>query len=184
MSASQADTMSDAAAALAARGDAEAFETLCRLLQDDVWRYCWALLGDPALAEEAAQETFVRAVKAIRRFRGDCPARVYLLVLARRSCASLLRREQRHARTRPLQPGDEPAVGSPGGAVETALLLQSLHVDLRQAFILTQVLGLSYAEAAAVCGCPIGTVRSRIYRAREQLVAAFDAGVQEHRDVR
>ena len=94
--------MADAAAALAARGDGDAFATLCHLLQDDVWRYCQGLLGDAELAEEAAQETFVRAVRAIRRFRGDAPARLYLLTLARRSCGAVRRRESRHRSHDPL----------------------------------------------------------------------------------
>lgn len=184
MSPSSADSRSDAAAALAARGDTAAFEMVCHLLRDDVWRYCLALVGDPALAEEAAQETFVRAVTAIRRFRGECPARVYLLVLARRSCSAVLRREERHRTTVPLATADEPAGPATGGAIETALLLRSLPVDLRQAFVLTQILGLTYDEAGRVCGCPVGTIRSRVYRARERLVAALDPAEQEDRDVR
>jgi DNA-directed RNA polymerase specialized sigma24 family protein len=68
----------------AARGDGDAFELLCRRLQDDVWRYCRALSGDHEVALEAAQETFLRLVSAILRFRGDGPVRVFVLVIARR----------------------------------------------------------------------------------------------------
>ena len=176
--------MTDAAAALAARGDGEAFETLCRALSDDVWRYCHALLADTHLAQEAAQETFVRAVTAIRRFRGDAPARVYFLVLARRACAAVLRREQRHTGHDPIHAGVEPAAPGHPGRVELDLLLDDLPDDLRQAFVLTQVIGLPYDHAATVADCPIGTIRSRVYRARERLIAGLAIADEEHRDVR
>jgi RNA polymerase sigma-70 factor, ECF subfamily len=181
---SNTDAMADAAAAQAARGDADAFATLCRLLSDDVWRYCHALLGDTHLAQEAAQETFVRAVTAIRRYRGDAPARVYLLVLARRSCGAVLRRETRHRGHDPLHEQPEPAVHAHAGHVELDLLLDDLPDDLKQAFVLTQVLGLPYDHAAAVVGCPIGTIRSRVHRARERLITDLLAADEEHRDVR
>jgi len=167
------EAQADAAARAAAAGDAIAFETLCSLVQGDIWRYCQALVGDPDLAREAAQETFVRAVTAIRTFRGECPARVFLLVLARRSCAAMLQREARQPVTLPLDARFEPVSPGYGGTVEMGLLLAALPDDLRQAFVLTQVLGLSYDEAARVAECPVGTIRSRIYRARERLVAAM-----------
>ncbi|MGH9139430.1 MAG: sigma factor-like helix-turn-helix DNA-binding protein, partial [Acidimicrobiales bacterium] len=61
--------------------------------------------------------------------------------------------------------GPTPAPGAP-----IAALLAVLDPDRREAFVLTQLLGLTYAEAAAVCGCPVGTIRSRVARARDQLI--------------
>ena len=66
---------------------------------------------------------------------------------------------------------------TPGGArfedvIEVRMLLDGLESDRRDALVLTQVLGLSYAEAAEVCGCPTGTIRSRVARAREDLITA------------
>jgi len=158
----------EAAARRAAKGDGQAFEAVCRALQDDVWRYCYALVGDRELAAEAAQETFLRSVRAIRRFRGEAPVRVWYLTLARRAAAEVLRRARR-------QPTAGPAVEEfvPGPSVEAQLLVEQLPAELRQAFVLTQVLGLSYAETAAVMGCAVGTVRSRVFRARARLVAAW-----------
>ena len=69
---------------------------------------------------------------------------------------------------------------APDEAVLLRSLVTTLDLDRREAFVLTQLLGLSYAEAAAVCGCPVGTIRSRVARAREDLVAAMD-GPAVHR---
>ncbi|MGH8884447.1 MAG: sigma-70 family RNA polymerase sigma factor [Egibacteraceae bacterium] len=158
----------ESAARRAARGDAEAFATLCRALQDDIWRYCYALTADRELAFEAAQETFLRAVTAIRRFRGDAPVRVWLLVLARRSVAELRRRDRRQPT--PIGASVEPVTGDRSGEVEVNLLVGSLEEARRQAFVLTQMLGLSYEQAARVAGVPVGTIRSRVFRARCELV--------------
>jgi RNA polymerase sigma-70 factor (ECF subfamily) len=165
----------DAAARKAVRGDAAAFESLCRALQDDVWRYCYALVGDRELAFEAAQETFLRAVTAIRRYRGEAPVRVYMLVLARRAVAEVLRRERRHRDARAYDVEPDRAVVSSSSAVEIAQLVNDLPDDLRQAFALTQLVGLSYEQAAQVAGCRVGTIRSRVFRSRERLVAGLSA---------
>jgi RNA polymerase sigma-70 factor (ECF subfamily) len=183
VSTSTTDPRIDAAADLAARGDGDAFEVLCSLLNDDVWRYCSAVVGDPELAADAAQETFVRLVSAIRRFKGQCPARVYTLIIARRACAATVRADARHGRHRDLTSHDVPAVPAEAGAVDTRLLLDQLPADLRQAFVLTQLLGLPYADAARVAGSPVGTIRSRVFRAREHLVNLLTAAEGEDRDV-
>lgn len=77
----------------------------------------------------------------------------------------LRRRRLLAARGRPADPEPDPA-----GALSVEALLRGLESDRRLAFVLTQVLGLSYAEAAEVCGCPVGTIRSRVARARADLV--------------
>jgi RNA polymerase sigma-70 factor, ECF subfamily len=165
------------AARRAADGDGQAFEAVCQALQDDVWRYCHALVGDRELAAEAAQETFLRSVRSIRRFRGEAPVRVWFLTLARRSAAEVLRRAARSAPAVEHRPTDQL---SPGPSLEAHLLVEGLPAELRQAFVLTQVLGLSYAETASVAGCPVGTVRSRVFRARERLIAAWTGADQHH----
>jgi RNA polymerase sigma-70 factor, ECF subfamily len=164
----------DAIAARAARGDGDAFSALCHLLNDDVWRYCHALTGDRELAFEASQETFVRLVRAIRTFRGDSPVKPFVIVIARRAVAGVLRQHVRH-RAQRVDTLTEPTLPDHAGTVDLQLLLGVLPEDLRQAFVLTQQLGLSYSDAARICDCPVGTVRSRVYRARERLVAALQA---------
>jgi RNA polymerase sigma-70 factor, ECF subfamily len=163
----------DVLARAAARGDRDAFATLCSSLSDDIWRYCYALLGDRELAFEASQETFLRSVTAIRRFRGDAPVKAYLLVIARRATAEVIRRE-RARRDVLVEPPEQHAPDATGLVDAEALVAQLPH-DLRQAFVLTQLLGLPYEEAARIADCPIGTIRSRVYRARERLVTAITA---------
>lgn len=170
------DAQADQLAAAAREGDADAFEDLCRLLRDDVWRYCHAVLGDREQAFDAAQDTFLRAVTAIRRWHGDAPIRVFLLVLARRACADLVRSEQRRRRidaaaTATAEPVSRPETGT----IELAELVDALDDDQRQAFVLTRVLGLPYEDAAAVAEVPIGTIRSRVHRARDRLTTAIAA---------
>ena len=71
---------------------------------------------------------------------------------------------------------DGRAVPDPGEEIGTRDLLTRLEADRRAAFTLTQMLGLSYEEAAEICGCPIGTIRSRVARARSDLIEMLGAG--------
>jgi RNA polymerase sigma-70 factor, ECF subfamily len=159
----------------AGRGDHAALARLVRETQGEVWRLC-AHLVDPAAADDLAQDTYLRAIPALRGFRGDAPVRTWLLAIARRACAAEISARSRDrrlaARLAATPPGDlvSPTPG-PGGQVEASLLLSALEPDRRAAFVLTQMLGCSYAEAADICGCPVGTIRSRVARAREDLDA-------------
>ena len=160
----------------AGRGDRAALARLVRETQGDVWRLC-AHLVDPATADDLTQDTYLRAIPALRRFRGDAPVRVWLLTIARRACAAEIAARSRDRQLSaklaavPVDAvlGQPPA--EPGVQAAADELLSVLEPDRRAAFILTQMLGCSYAEAAAVCGCPVGTIRSRVARAREDLVA-------------
>ncbi|GGL88945.1 sigma-70 family RNA polymerase sigma factor [Micromonospora yangpuensis] len=161
--------------ALAARdGDPTAQATFIRLTQAEVWRFTAALVH-PDSADDLTQETYLRALRALPSFAGRSSARTWLLGIARRTCADHLRtvvRRRRlddrllaHAHT------DDPHP-DPAGLLGAADLLSRLPAQRRGAFVLTQVLGLSYAEAATVEGVPVGTIRSRVARARNELVEA------------
>jgi RNA polymerase sigma-70 factor, ECF subfamily len=158
----------------AGRGDHAALARLVRETQGEVWRLC-AHLVDPAAADDLAQDTYLRAIPALPGFRGDAPVRTWLLAIARRACAAEIsvrsRDRQLAARLAVTPPGALAATPGPGGQVEASLLLAALEPDRRAAFVLTQILGCSYAETAAICGCPVGTIRSRVARAREDLDA-------------
>jgi RNA polymerase sigma-70 factor (ECF subfamily) len=159
----------------AGRGDRAAMARFVRETQGDVWRLC-AYLVDPAAADDLTQDTYVRAIPALRTFRGDAPVRAWLLAIARRACAAEIgarSRDRRLAARLAAVPDAAfgPAPADPGAQAATDELLAALEPGRRAAFVLTQMLGCSYAEAAAVCGCPVGTIRSRVARAREDLDA-------------
>ena len=117
----------------------------------------------------------------MHRFAGRSSARTWLLSIARRVCADAVRAAVRERARRPVTaaaPGpDQP---DPAEAVTVRALLATLTTERREAFVLTQLLGLSYAEAADVCACPIGTIRSRVARARTDLVEGLDDGRRTH----
>jgi RNA polymerase sigma-70 factor (ECF subfamily) len=165
----------DRLARRARRGDTEALAELVRSTQTDVWRLC-AHLVDPWSADDLTQETYLRAVPSLGSFRGEAPFRSWLLTIARRVCAAELdqRQRQRRLTARLPAPGHVP---DPARRVGLRLLIAALNPEQRAAFVLTQLLGFSYAEAATICECPTGTVRSRVARAREALVQA--AGGQQ-----
>lgn len=169
--------------ALAARGgDAAAVDHFVRALHRDVIRYVAHLCADPQAVDDLAQDTFLRALGSLHRFEGRSSARTWLLAIARRAVADSIRYTA--ARPRPADlPDWEPAAelaqprGLPGFDDGVALreLLAGLPHERREAFVLTQLLGLPYAEAAALSNCPIGTVRSRVARARATLLALLAA---------
>ena len=164
------------------RGDRAALTELIRATQNDVWRLC-AHLVDPAAADDLAQETYLRAVPALRGFRGDAPVRAWLLTIARRVCAAEIKSRQRAREAAESVAAGLPTEvpGDPGLRAELILLLSSLDPDRRAAFVLTQVLGCSYAETASICGVPVGTIRSRVARARADLDELLNRERAPHR---
>ncbi|MFE0420264.1 sigma-70 family RNA polymerase sigma factor [Streptomyces tendae] len=163
--------------ALAARGgNADAVEQFVGALHQDVQRYVAHLCGDPQDVNDLAQEAFLRALGSLHRFEERCSARVWLLSIARRAVID----SYRYAAARPrlsdvpdwqltvelVQPCDLPGFDD---GIALLDLLASLPDDRREAFILTQLLGLAYAEAVEVSDLPIGTIRSRVARARAPL---------------
>jgi RNA polymerase sigma-70 factor (ECF subfamily) len=151
-------------------GDDVALGELVRRTQPAVWQLCTAL-GSPGEEEDLVQETYLRAVRAIGTYRGEAPPLAWLLTIARHVCADHVRARQRSRRL--LQrlvgtAGDDVVVGP---HVPIDEILRHVEPDRREAFVLTQLVGLSYEEAATVIGCPIGTVRSRVARARADLAA-------------
>jgi RNA polymerase sigma-70 factor (ECF subfamily) len=165
--------------ALAARdGDRLALNAFVRRSQGEVWRLVAALVGS-ADADDVTQDVYLRAWRALPAFRGDASARTWLLVIARRACADSVRghvRRRRLAQRAEIEASVVPA-DVPDGAGARALheLVAALPADRREAFVLTQLLGCSYEEAAEVCTVPVGTIRSRVARARADLVAAVRA---------
>ncbi|WP_406102733.1 sigma-70 family RNA polymerase sigma factor [Streptomyces sp. NBC_01003] len=173
--------------ALAARaGDPVAVDRFVRALHRDVQCYVAHLCHDAQAVDDLAQDTFLRALGSLHRFEGRSTARTWLLSIARRAVID----SYRYAATRPRSSHSEDwetaaelaqPRGLPGFDDGIALLdlLATLPAERREAFVLTQMLGLPYAEAAARSDCPVGTVRSRVARARSALARQLEEAEHE-----
>jgi RNA polymerase sigma-70 factor (ECF subfamily) len=154
------------------------FERDALVFLDSLYGAALRMTRNPADAEDLVQETYLRAIPALAHYRGDAPVMPWLLAIARRVCADHVRRQQRQRRLidrlGSFAVRDNAAGDNGGGASDAGLreLLASLTPDRREAFVLTQELGMSYEEAALVVGCPVGTIRSRVSRARSDLLQA------------
>lgn len=165
-----------ALAAAAGRGDQAAFTLLVQTTQRDVTRFL-GTLAQRREVEDLTQETFLRAFRALPAFAGRSTVRTWLFAIAKRVAADALRRASRRPYIVATSDWQSAAdVTAVRFEEEHALqdLIAGLAPERREAFVITQIAGLSYAEAAEICGCPVGTIRSRVARAREDLVAAMD----------
>jgi RNA polymerase sigma-70 factor (ECF subfamily) len=167
-------------------GDVSAYEELVRRHQDVAFRTAVLLAGGAAEAEDAAQEAFVKAHRALGRFRADAPFRPWLLAIvaneARNRRRSAARRQSLALRLAEDRPAGE-AAPSPEAAVldherRAGLLaaLERLRPEDREVIGCRYLLELSEAETAEVLRCPKGTVKSRLSRALERLRTTMTAG--------
>lgn len=152
-------------------GDRRSEAAFIRATQADVWRLC-ASLVDRGVADDLTQDTFLRAFRALPAFEVRSSARTWLLGIARRACADHLRTVVRRRRMDELlrRNSAQSTAADPASMATANDLLDRLQGDRKSAFVLTQVLGLSYEEAAAVEGVALGTIRSRVARARGELL--------------
>ncbi|RCV49042.1 RNA polymerase subunit sigma [Marinitenerispora sediminis] len=165
--------------AFAARDGAEdAVEQLIRATRRQVAGYI-ARMADPQSVEELTQETYIRALRGLPRFAGRSSARVWLLSIARRTVVDRYRSLAARPRTTGVVDWDLVPARPARAATrfDEALVLRDLLNGLaeprRSAFVLTQLDGFSYAEVARMTGVPVGTVRSRVARARADLIDAL-----------
>jgi RNA polymerase sigma-70 factor (ECF subfamily) len=168
----------DATAALLAAqdGDAAAFGRFVAVTRPDVRRFC-AHLVDVDDVDHVIQDTYVRALRSLGGYRGDANGLAWVLTIARRASATRVRGRQR----RRQQPTPQRRSYSPDHAadIEIVLLPDHLDADQRRAFVLTQLLGLPYQDTATICDCPVGTVRSRVARARQTLADLIELAERE-----
>ncbi len=162
----------------AAAGDDAAFTTLMRSAQPHVWRFLRHLLGDEETAADVTQETFVRVHRSLGRFRHQSRFSTWVFQIARNAAVDEQRRSGRRQRLlgamAPSSPTPDASLGS-----ELRAALASLSPRLREAFVLVEAFGLTYQDAAEVLTVPTGTVKSRVFRARLELVQWFDAGASD-----
>jgi RNA polymerase sigma-70 factor, ECF subfamily len=158
----------------AGEGDNVAVRELVRRTQPAIWRLC-NVLGSPGEEEDLVQDTYLRAFRSLPSYRGDAPFTAWLLSIARRVCADHVRGRVRERRLVGALTQEADDLWSPPPGNPTWELVARIDPDRRAAFVLTQVVGLSYDEAAAVLECPVGTIRSRVARARADLLAGVRA---------
>jgi RNA polymerase sigma-70 factor (ECF subfamily) len=154
------------------RGEEDAFMTIYRRHQAPVYRFALRMSGSPAAAEDVTQEVFMALLTGGSRYDETRGAlRSYLYGVARNQVARRLER----AREVPLEADPGVRVAAARGEDLAALreALQALPVPFREVVVLCELEGLSYEEAARVCAVPVGTIRSRLHRARAQLVASL-----------
>jgi RNA polymerase sigma-70 factor, ECF subfamily len=176
-----ASTRSDddvTALALAAKlGDRDAATAFITATRHDVRRFVTHLI-DGREAEDLVQETYLRAMRSLPRFAAQSSAKTWLLSIARRVAADHIRALTRQPRTQTRDDWQDVADRAAprtrfDETVAVSQLVNDLDIDRRFAFVATQILGLSYAEAAEVCDVPVGTIRSRVARARDDLIQAL-----------
>ncbi|HLD14660.1 MAG TPA: RNA polymerase sigma factor RpoE [Burkholderiales bacterium] len=165
------------------KGDNTAFDLLVRKYQHRVAKLVGRFVRDHAEAEDVTQEAFIKAYRALRGFRGDSAFYTWLYRIAVNTAKNYLESRGRRPMSLDLElEGLETLDGSESlreqatperqlltGEIATTIqrALELLPADLRMAITLREVEGLSYEEIAEIMDCPIGTVRSRIFRARE-----------------
>ena len=170
----------------AQRGNLGAFNELVLAYQDRVYNLAYRIMGDPASASDATQEAFISAFDHIEGFRGKYPSsfKSWLMRIVSNACYDELRRRKRHPTTSiedfEIEEEANPALvsdtESPEEAAEREEVahaleagIQTLPADQRITLVLADVQGLSYQEIAEATDVPLGTVKSRLARARGKL---------------
>lgn len=173
----------DPTVAAARAGDAAAFESLVRQHADAVYGHALRFFSETGTAEDVTQEVFLKVYRSLAGFDGRASFSTWLYRLTRNVCLDTFRRGKR--RPVPVDPLDlpHPAVGDFSEAVVATEALEravaALPPEDRDAFNAITLFGLSYEEAGAVLGVPVGTVKSRVFRARRTLVGALGLGPKE-----
>ena len=142
-----------------------------------IYRYLLRMLGSRDRAEELTQDVFVHALRAADQYEERAQERAWLFRIARNLRLDALRRDRRASTASTVDGADPEEPRQPAQQALQSSLRQALAMlpdDEREAFVLAEVVGLSYAEIAAACSATPAAVRSRIYRARMQLRAVLE----------
>jgi len=176
----------DSLIAAAQRGNLEAFNELVLAYQDQVYNLAYRIMGDPASASDATQEAFISAFQHIEGFRGEYPSsfKSWLMRIVSNACYDELRRRKRHPQTsiedfeidEEANPALVSEIEGPEAFAEREEMARALQAgietlppDQRVTLVLADVQGFSYQEVAEATDAPLGTVKSRLARARGKL---------------
>jgi RNA polymerase sigma-70 factor (ECF subfamily) len=155
----------------ARRGDHRAFADLLRLHDPGMRALAYRLLGDVVVMDDALQEAYVKAYRALPRFRGESSVGTWLYRIVHNACIDLLRRQREEEPLFDGAPVD--VVPALDGTVATSLdvgeALATMSLDHRSVLVLVDALGFDYGDAAEVLNVPVGTIRSRLARARRAM---------------
>jgi RNA polymerase sigma-70 factor (ECF subfamily) len=185
----------------AQRGDKQAFGLLVTKYERKLWRLLSRFIRDPAEVEDVAQESFIKAYRALPSFRGDSAfytwlyrigintAKNYLVAMGRRAPTTT---EFDSEEAESFEDGDQLRdINTPESVLMSKEVvatvndtMDELPDELRTAITLREIEGLSYEEIAGIMNCPIGTVRSRIFRAREAIAARLRPLIETRKDKR
>ncbi len=158
----------------AQRGDEEAFEELVRLYLADVYRLARHIVRHTQTAEDVTQDTFLNAYRALPRFQWRAKFSTWLFRIAHNCSVEAIRRSSRHERlVQQQQPVAEHTPTDPALRVVLNAALDGLPDELRRAFVLVEIFGFTYPEAAVILGWPTGTLKSRMHRTRRMLIDAL-----------
>jgi RNA polymerase sigma-70 factor, ECF subfamily len=180
------------------RGDTAAFDQLVNLYQDRIYNYVARMVRDPVEAEDIAQEAFVKAYRNLPSFRGASTFQTWLYRIAGNLTIDAVRRRRRRENTFSLDAPVDTEEGAmtreledvslpgPSGRVESSetrrqvhQAIQQLSPKLRSVVVLYELQGLSYEEIADILGCPLGTIKSRLFNARMELKDKLGAVLPE-----
>lgn len=153
-------------------GDTAAFEDLVRMYLPDAYRLACHLLRDPHAAEDVTQDAFLNAYRALPRFRGDAKFSTWLFRIVH-NCAVETQRSAERRRRLTLSQEPPTVTTDPGLRVALRNAIDALPADLRHAFVVIEVFGFTYPEASGVLRVPVGTLKSRMHRARRELMASL-----------
>ena len=158
------------AALLASGRRTEAFETLLATYQDKVFRLCYSMLGDRAQADDAAQESFLRVWKSLDRYRGESALGTWIYSITRNVCLTAIAKRAAR-RSAPIEDAERATPQTPPRERDMLRLVKQLPENYRQVVMLFYMEEHSYEEVARMLALPVGTVKTHLYRARQQLAS-------------
>jgi RNA polymerase sigma-70 factor, ECF subfamily len=160
-----------------ARGESRAFDTIVERYQQRVYAIALRMTGNVEDARDAMQDVFVSALRALRSFRGDAQLSTWIHRVTVNASLDVIRKRKRHAAQPLEEAGDRPsddvgpedAAARAARAVEVERALLGVREEYRAVLVLHDLQDLDYAETAAALDIPVGTVKSRLHRARVEM---------------